>query len=92
MKNRNVPNGKPMLLYALPHMFGTTNYICPVDADRLRAAEAVCPSSHLKCDETVFQLCNTILDENLIEKSSSALELRDVYIYLRSLLYDLLQN
>lgn len=84
MKNRNVPNGKPLLLYTLPQLYGAVNHLCTVDADRLDAAEALCRIDNVKCDETILELCDNILEENHIEKPATIVELRDVYIYFRN--------
>jgi hypothetical protein len=80
-----------MLLYTLPQLYGATDHICIIGADKLNAADALCRTDVTRCDETVLELCNNILEENHIEKPSAITDLRDLYIYLRSVIRNLLQ-
>jgi hypothetical protein len=83
-KNQNVPNGKPFLMYAMPQLFGSQDYVCKVPADKLLVAEQTCGTHVSTCDETVKDLCDNILSD--IGFSVSPLQstdnLYDVYVFL----------
>ncbi len=89
-KNRNVPNGRPMMMYSLPEFFGAANHIYEVRNDQLDISEGECIMEHTMCDETVLELCNLILSRHSISKPQSASDLTELYLYLRDELLTLL--
>lgn len=87
-KNTNVPYGRPWLMYSLPHLYAVTDYICPVENDRVQMCEEEASKKGIPCDQTVFDLCKIILDEMSWELPSNPDDMCDMYIALRGEIRD----
>lgn len=89
-KNQNAPNGKPLLMYTMPQLFGGIDHLCLVDSDKLRVIEETCNIRGQKCDETILGLCNLLLNECGIQKSHLLDDLVQLYIFLRTKIRNML--
>ncbi len=89
-KNQNVPNGRPMLMYSLPELFGAVNHLCNVDGDQIEICEGESCMEPMKCDDTIEELCNLILSRHQIHKPLLGDDLYELYLYLRTELTTLL--
>lgn len=83
-RNQRVPSGRPFVLYSLPHLQNTYDYLQPVDADVLDVFSDECNTfSTLVCDEDVFQLCQMYMAENSWTPPIDHVAATDLYIKLR---------
>ena len=60
------PSGKPLMMYNLPHLYGTTNQLCAIDERTVQEVQVLCSYKCIPCDETVFELCNILMEEQTI--------------------------
>lgn len=89
-KNQNSPNGKPVLMYTMPEMFGGSDYICSINVQKLAVADDICTGHASKCDETIMELCDALLADYGINKPKSVEDLCVLYVFLRNKIHDML--
>ena len=79
------PSGRPTVLYNCPQQFQTRDYLCSVTEDEINACVDECarPDSS-PCDETVFELCSSFVQEDSIEIPSGAEEATVLFQNLRA--------
>ena len=70
-RNAVSPSGRPLMMYGLPHLFGTTDHIKAVLHQQiLTCREESLPRGPYTCDETVFQTvaqqCQKIIYTHLL--------------------------
>ena len=84
-KNQIALNGRPVLMYHLPQLYGYTDQLCNVDDQRLTWCEEECdiPDSQI-CDKTVYDLCCIIMQENNMILPSNHDEAQTLYLFLRN--------
>ena len=58
-RNDAVPSGRPIVMYSLPSVYGTQDYIQQVDEDIVRICREECSFLHedVSCDADVHALC-----------------------------------
>ncbi|XP_073449710.1 uncharacterized protein [Aquarana catesbeiana] len=89
-KRQDSSGGRPILLYLYPETRGTVNRIMPVDADEVAICKEEClPKGRYSCDETVFELCCLIMEENSWNAPEDPYSAVDLYLQLRN---NILQN
>ncbi|CAG9773254.1 unnamed protein product [Ceutorhynchus assimilis] len=90
-RNRIAPRGRPFLMYYMPQIYGTYDYLCRVNHHGL--GDFPTPSKiDEPCDIDIFELASIIRSETgltLTRDPSKAIEL---YIYLRSQIQSLYYN
>ena len=75
---------RPFMLYTLPELFGGEECICQVDIHELEACEEVTsPKTNYTCDETIFQLCENLLEDNDMDMPNTASDCKALYVFLR---------
>ena len=90
VRNSRSPSGRPSVLYLLPELYGTHDYLCPVADEDIGICEAESVfRKPLPCDEDFFEMCSIIMSENNLSFPASSGEARDVYIALRQVCKDL---
>lgn len=82
-KNSLLPSGRPSLMYELPQIYKTENYIVPVNNAVVEELKESCKFLNTPCDNSVYQLCNTIIAENVWNKSSDPADAVNLYVNLR---------
>ena len=76
------------MMFTSPELYDTRDYICPVDSAELRLCLDECVEKPvIPCDETVFELCCIIMEENNWEFPCCADEAVNLYKNLRQQLY-----
>ena len=83
-KNQNCPHGRPLVMYSLPYLYGTSGYLRCVDLDRMEACQEECLFRNQVCDRDVEELCLIYMRENgwvIPQTLANALEL---YQHLRT--------
>lgn len=87
-----MPTGKPLIMYNMPEIYGTRNYMLPITENKLEIARQDCLflDENVPCDEDVFELCEILLNEDGRLHPEDPYEAADTYLYLRNQLIDLL--
>lgn len=91
-KNSIAPAGRLMLMFDLPELYGSQNYLVHLAAEDVEVWEAECSFIILPCDEDFFELFNLIATENNFIKSSNPFDVVLFYISLRKEVLQLLPN
>ncbi|KAK9977241.1 hypothetical protein ABG768_019062 [Culter alburnus] len=71
----DLQHGKPFLMYNLPELYQSKDYLNPVDAERLDVInhENVCLwKSDIPCDRDFYDLCILVMEENNLQPSAAA--------------------
>ncbi|KAB0800803.1 hypothetical protein PPYR_04107 [Photinus pyralis] len=92
-KNSILPRGKPLIMYHIPEIYRSNDYLISVEFDDLEIAREECVflDQECPCDKDVFELCNILLNEAAVENiPSDPYNAIDVYLYLRNKLSCLL--
>lgn len=77
-------SGKPVTMYNLPELVGAQKQSCRIPEAYLRVCAEECePKKHFPCDETVFELCLIIMDENFKAAPKDVDEAISLYKFLR---------
>ena len=88
-KNENVPHGRPSLLYLMPEIYSTRNYIQAVDQRDVDICKSEC---HFRtgptCDPEIFELLVLYMAHNGLSPPTNAQEGIELYLNLRSLCFD----
>lgn len=91
--DRDLQYGKPFLMYSLPELYQSKDYLNPVDAERLDVIihENVCLwKSDIPCDRDLYELFVLVMEENNLQPSATATEALRLYINIRPLVRELL--
>lgn len=91
-KNSVAPAGRPIVMFDLPELYDTQDYLLHLNDEDVAAWETECAFPTLPCDEDIFELCNIILVEKNLLKNSDPYDTVLLYISLRKVLISLLEN
>lgn len=84
-RNAVAPNGRPLMMYHLPQLFGAIDYLKPVSQDAVDACREEClQRGPYSCDETVFTLSCLLMEENHLHPPTTPDEAIELYMFLRS--------
>ena len=88
--NPESPPGRPDILYFLPEITETQDYITTVDMDDVEIAQEVCcrQDPSLPCSPTFKELADLIMEEQGLQMPSSPNETKSLYIELLSCIKD----
>ncbi|XP_062873125.1 uncharacterized protein LOC134334643 [Trichomycterus rosablanca] len=85
-----IPGGRPILMYCMPQIYGAgedkLKYVLPEEVTVCK--EECTPKSQFPCDETVFELCALLIDENGWDAPVDAYHAAELYILLRNQILD----
>lgn len=85
-KNENVPHGRPIVLYAMPELFSTRNYMMAVDQGDVAICKTNCVfRGESPCDSEMFELLITYMVEYGFSPPTTPQEGIDLYYALRPL-------
>ena len=89
VSNSRSPSGRPSVLYLLPELYGTHDYLCPVSNEDIGICVEECVfGKPLPCDEESLKIFSIIMFENNISFPVISNEALDVYIVLRQVCRD----
>lgn len=82
-KNQNVPHGRPLVLYSIPWLFQSEDYLQPVQPEVFDACieETLQPDNI--CDSDIKELCEIYMQENALDLANDVFERFDLYIKLK---------
>ena len=78
------------MMYMQPELFGAEGRLCPVSDMEVRHCEEETIPKGYPCDETVYELCNIVMEENMWETPSNMEEGQTLYENLRGMLKQML--
>ncbi|XP_061096945.1 uncharacterized protein LOC133127793 [Conger conger] len=85
-----VHGGRPVIMYTVPQVYGAEDKLKTVDLEEVVVCKDECtPKSRLPCDETVFELCVLLMQENGWDAPTDAFDAAELYTSLRTVI---LQN
>ena len=83
--------GRPHALYSAPEMYGAIDQLCAVRGRKVQAClEEVTDLSDSKCDETIQELCEILMEENPWEAPDDVKNAVSLYLNLRTAIHGLL--
>ncbi|KAJ8284258.1 hypothetical protein COCON_G00031080 [Conger conger] len=87
---QDVHGGRPVIMYTVPQVYGAEDKLKTVDLEEVVVCKDECtPKSQLPCDETVFELCVLLMQENGWDAPTDAFDAAELYTSLRTVI---LQN
>lgn len=90
-RNAVSPSGRPLVMYNIPQLFGSTNHLKAVNPQQVELCRQEClPRGPLPCDQTVFDICCLIMSENHLHPPTTAEEAVELYLYLRASIHTML--
>ncbi|KAJ0005815.1 hypothetical protein NQD34_015709 [Periophthalmus magnuspinnatus] len=92
VNNARSPYGRPSILYAVPQLYGGQNYLHPITMDKVSLCLEECSFRDFPCDEDVFNICVDLMSEHNLSFSIDVYQTIDLYIRLRELINDELQQ
>ncbi|KAG9278008.1 hypothetical protein AMEX_G5792 [Astyanax mexicanus] len=90
--NPRAPNGRPSIMYAVPNLYGAQTYLQPSDQTKVEICRADCCFKDYPCDEDVFDICVELMAEHNLSMSDDVFEITDLYLRLRQMLHDGLEE
>ena len=91
-RNQNVPSGRPNVMFSVPELYGTENYMVPVEDDEIEVcSENAVFRGAMSCDEDVYNMCILIMTEQNLTLGNDAYEALDLYLHLRGRIHAILQ-
>ncbi|KAK0154136.1 hypothetical protein N1851_003760 [Merluccius polli] len=83
-KNISVPSGRPNVLYALPQLYGTRDFLSPVEDEHLQLCKDECVFRRpIPCDPDVYELCNILMVESHLTLPRDPYQAVNLYRHLR---------
>ncbi|XP_035805796.1 uncharacterized protein LOC111571037 [Amphiprion ocellaris] len=83
-KNLNVPSGRPNVMYALPELYGTRDFLSAVEDEHVHLCKRECTFRlTIPCDPDMFELCNIIITESHLTPPTDPYQALDLYMHLR---------
>lgn len=83
-KEEHVVNGRPLMMYELPELYNTNDYLLPVNQDKLELCETQCHSKNdFPCDQDLFNYCCQIAQAQEWNPPETPEEAINFYINLR---------
>lgn len=89
--NHNVPSGIPNLMYSVPQLCSSEDFIVPHN-DLDICKEACTFLSNVPCDKDIFDICNIIASEMGLTFPKSILEVQQFHVKIREALRSLIFN
>lgn len=83
--NPNVPHGRPDVMYLVPELYNTVDYLCQIPEGELNHSEHHCVHRRdIACDQDVFTLCTSVMAQNDLHVPVDAYKAIDLYLCLRT--------
>lgn len=89
-KNTVAPAGRPIMMYDLPELYDSQDYLLPLAVEDINMWKTECSFPSTPCDEDIFELCNLIVNEKNLIKSNHPFDTVIFYISLRNEITSLL--
>ena len=88
-KNPNVPSGRPNVMYTVPGLFGTHDYLENVREEDVTVCEHECSYRSLyPCDLDVYDICLLIMGQQDIALPRTPYDGIDLFIQLKEKIWE----
>ncbi|KAL3977653.1 SLAM family member 8 [Sarotherodon galilaeus] len=82
--NINIPSGRPNVMYTLPELYGTRDFLCPTEEEHVEMCKTECVFRLTKpCDPDVYELCNILMTESHLTPPTDPYQAVNLYVHLR---------
>ncbi|XP_076842081.1 uncharacterized protein LOC143486114 [Brachyhypopomus gauderio] len=83
-RNDLVPHGRPHVMYTLPELYGTEDYLCHVPEIECTTCEDQCTHRcDVPCDKDVFTICTHVMAQHHLSVPADVYGALDLYLSLR---------
>lgn len=83
-KQDHVSHGRPLVMFEIPHIYGTRDYMCHVDHRRIDIVKLECSfKASSPCDPNLFEYCCQLMADNGYTVPEDPEEATHLYINLR---------
>ena len=83
-RNKRSPSGRPNVMYRLPSLYSSQDYMCPVPENEVELCENECIFREaIPCDPDAFQLLTMIVAQQNLSYPLNATQAIELYIKLR---------
>jgi hypothetical protein len=83
-RNARIPSGRPNIMYNLPELYGTVDYISQVSSAEINICKGICTFRQLvPCDQDVYDLCWEIIGNMGYNFPHDPYSAVDLYLNLR---------
>lgn len=83
-KNINVPSGRPNVMYALPELYRTRDFLSSVEDEHVQLCKDECIFRlAIPCDQDVYNLCNIFMVESHLTLPNDPYQAVNLYMHLR---------
>lgn len=85
IKHQNTPSGRPVIMYDIPSLYGSQDYLVPVTSDEIQPCKHACVFRKASpVDPDVDEACVRIMHEQNIAIPGSPNQAKRLYLYLRN--------
>lgn len=82
--NGDMASGRPVVMYSFPELHSAEDRLNPVSMEEVTLCMEECtPKGQFPCDDTVFELCCLLMEENGWDVPADPFAAADLYILLR---------
>ncbi|KAI2647351.1 Tetrathionate reductase subunit B [Labeo rohita] len=90
-KNIGNPSGRPSVMYALPELYHTRDFLTSADTECVQLCQHECTFRRpIPCDPDVNELCNVIISESQLNIPRDPYQAVNLYMHLRDVIRALL--
>ncbi|KAK9978814.1 hypothetical protein ABG768_020552 [Culter alburnus] len=90
-KNISNPSGRPSVMYGLPELYLTRDFLTSADTESIQFCKNECTFRRpIPCDPDVNELCNTIISESHLSLPKDPYQAVNLYMHLRDVIRSLL--
>lgn len=83
-KNQRAPHGRPFAMFNMPEIYGRVNCRVPVEESKIQCCDEECTKmAAIPCDETVFEMCCSLMEQYDWRYPTTALSAVVLYLDLR---------
>lgn len=90
-RNSVSPRGRPFIMYHMPQVYGTKDYLYPAREEDINICKELCTfPENVPCDKDVYELCVIIMTENGLSVAQEPNNAIDLYVTLREKVLEIL--
>ncbi|KAG5884206.1 hypothetical protein JTB14_030808 [Gonioctena quinquepunctata] len=78
-KTSVAPKGRPFIMFELPELYGTRDYLFPISQDDIQICREECKYIEYPCDEDVYNLCKIIIEEKSFSLQNDPFKCVELY-------------
>lgn len=90
--NSRSPHGCPSIMYAVPHLYGSRDYLNTVPIDKVSFCLEECAFKDFPCNEDMLNICVDLMSEYNLSLSNDVYKTVELYIHLTELINNELQQ